>query len=252
MFQLAIDSIARLTLSRPEARNAIPAAGWTELEGKIAEVEQSGARLLIVSGEGSAFCAGADIADFEAMVEDAAATAAFRSSMRSALDKLRDLPLPTIAAIDGACYGAGVALAMACNIRMAGSAASFAITPAKMGLSYPQEDIHRLVQLTGPGQAARLLFSALSIDAAEALRIGLVDIAATDVAEELEGLASAVLSNDSGSHRALKRGMALAAAGVATDEAQDRSFDALIGAGRLAQHLVERRRAKGRLPEPER
>jgi len=220
MFRLTQDGdVARLTLDRPEARNAIPAAGWRELERLIATVE---GRLLVVSGAGGAFCAGADLGDLQALR---------RAEMRAALDSLRDLAMPTVARIDGACYGAGVALALACDLRVAGPGARFAITPAKIGVSYPQEDVHRLVALVGPGQAARLLFTAESIDAAEAIRIGLAELAALDEA--------AILANAAASLAALKRAMAL---GVRSDAEQDRRFDELIAGDALALRLEALRR----------
>ena len=162
MFHLTRDGdVARLVLDRPEARNAIPAAGWAELAAlRSKRPEMRGS--LLVSGAGGAFCAGADLADFPRFRGDEAARFRFRQDMRAALDRLRDLPIPTVALIEGPCYGAGVALAMACDLRVAAADARFAITPAKLGISYPQEDVHRLVALVGPGQAARLLFSATS------------------------------------------------------------------------------------------
>ena len=80
--------------------------------------------------------------------------------MRRGLDSLRDLTIATVALVEGPCYGAGVALALACDLRIAGPGARFAITPAKFGISYPQEDVAGLVALVGPGQASRLLLGA--------------------------------------------------------------------------------------------
>ena len=242
MFDLAHDGdIARLMLNRPEARNAVPAAGWPRLETTLGAAEASGAKALIVCGAGTAFCAGADLDDFAAMRQDAEARTRFRSAMRAALERLAGLAIPTIAAIDGACFGAGVALALACDIRVAGQGASFAITPAKFGISYPQEDVARLVALVGPGQAPRLLLSAESIDAGEAARIGLVEILAPNAHEEAERLARAIAAGSGASHRALKRGIGLAAAGAASDGAQDREFDALLGSDALAERLTAAR-----------
>jgi len=232
MFRLTRgDDIARLVLDRPEARNAVPAAGWAELARLLGTVE---GRILVVSGARGAFCAGADLADFSAMRSDAAARLRFREDMRGALDALRDLPIPTIALIEGPCYGAGVALAMACDLRVAGAGARFAITPARIGISYPHEDVHRLVALVGPGQAARLLFTAAEIDRAEALRIGLVELAEIDEA--------AILANDAASLTELKRAIALAAAGVRSDPDGNRRFDALIGGDGLTRRLEALRR----------
>lgn len=232
MFRLSHDGeIARLTLDRAEARNAIPAAGWGELALLLGKVD---GRMLIVAGAGGAFCAGADFADLATMRGDEAARIRFREDMRAALDALRGLPMPTIARIEGPCYGAGVALAMACDVRIAGPGARFAITPARIGISYPQEDVHRLVGLVGAGQAARLLFTAAEIDGAEALRIGLAELDALDDA--------AILANDSASLAELKRAIALAAAGVRSDPVRDRRFDALIGGDEIARRLEALRR----------
>jgi enoyl-CoA hydratase/carnithine racemase len=236
MFQLRIDDgLARLTLDRPARRNAIPAGEWATFTARIGEAE--GGRALVVTGAGGAFCAGADLADFPMAPE---AAARFRRDMRTALDRLRELAIPTIAWIDGACYGAGVALAMACDIRIAAPASQFAITPAKIGISYPQEDVHRLVELVGPGQAARLLYTAGSVDAAEALRIGLVErVGAAGDAEELAG---AILANADDSLATLKRAIRLAAGGIREDEGQDAHFDALLGGAELVRRLEARRR----------
>jgi enoyl-CoA hydratase/carnithine racemase len=239
MFDLSIDGgLARLALARPEARNAVTVQGWGELADRLDDVEQAEARLLILTGSGSAFSAGADLLGFERMHGDGQACAAFREAMRRGLDRLRALPIPTIALIDGPCYGAAVALAMACDLRLAGPGASFAITPAKMGISYPQEDIHALVGLIGPGQAARLLFSAAPVAADEALRIGLAD----QGADALDGLVEAILANDGLSLATLKRGIRLAAQGRRTDPAQDEAFDRLIGSEAFAARLAERRK----------
>jgi enoyl-CoA hydratase/carnithine racemase len=239
MFDLTIEGpVARLVLSRPEARNAIPVDGWNQLASTAQGAVESGASVLILSGEpGGAFCAGADVSDFHRFEADPEARTAFRSAIREGLDWLCDLPVPTIALVEGVCYGAGVALAMACDIRIAGEGAQFAITPAKLGISYPQEDVHRLVSLVGPGQAARLLLSAATIDGAEAARIGLVELYAEDAAAGAAGLAAAIAANDPDSLRTLKRAVGLASSGVDKDEAQDRAFDDLLGSEALARGL---------------
>lgn len=229
MFRLTQDSdVARLVLDRPEARNAIPAAGWDALGQLLGTVD---ARLLIVSGAGGAFCAGADLSDFPGFGADGATR--FRQAMRAALDRLAALPIPTIARIDGPCYGAGVALALACDLRLASEGARFAITPAKLGISYPQEDVFRLVETIGRAQAARLLFTAATIDAAEAVRIGLAD------RQDEAGIVAAILANDAASLATLKRGIGL---GVRSDAGQDRAFDALMGGEEMVRRLEALRR----------
>ncbi len=230
MFDLTLDgAVARLRLGRPEARNAIPVHSWALLSHRCGEAARAGARLLVLSGTPEAFCAGADLADFPGFAADPESVTAFRRTMRSGLDALRDLPIATIAAIEGPCFGAGVALAMACDMRVAGRGARFAITPAKFGISYPQEDVARLVALVGPGQASRLLLGAGTIDSAEAARIGLVELAADDAGFATRELAESILANSADSIAVLKRAIRLAGEGSGSDDGQDRSFDALFG-----------------------
>lgn len=239
MFDLKPEgAVAWLRLDRPEARNAIPAAGWAQLARKCKEASQSGARLLIVAGTREAFCAGADLADFPSIAANPADATAFRLVMRRGLDSLRDLPIATVALVEGPCYGAGVALALACDLRIAGPGARFAITPAKLGISYPQEDVARLVALVGPGQASRLLLGSGSVDAAEAARIGLVELAPDEVHAAAQELAQAILANSTESIATLKRAIRLAAEGRATDEEQDRRFDALLGSAEVSERLA--------------
>ena len=237
MFRLIREGdVARLILDRPEARNAIPIAGWAELARLLTELGD--ARLLIVTGEGG-FCAGADLSDFAAIREDEGLIARFRETMREALDALRNLPIPTIALVHGACYGAGVALAMACDLRLAAADARFAITPAKLGISYPQEDVHRLVELVGAGQAARLLFTA----ACHRRRRSGADRPGRALrrrrSPDRRGDCSPMTRD---SLAALKRGIALAAEGRRSDAEQDAVFDALLAGPALAERLEALRR----------
>ncbi len=239
MFRLIHDGdAARLTLDRPEVRNAIPAAGWAELARLTGEIAASGARLLVVGGAGEAFCAGADLSDFPAFAGDPSASGRFRQAMRAGLDALTGLEIPTVALIDGPCYGAGVALALACDLRIAGPGARFAVPPARLGISYPQEDVHRLVAQIGAGQAARLLFTGETIDGAEAARIGLVELGGRSADEAI----AAILASDAESLKVLKRAIALGAGGYRSDAGQDERFDALLGGGAMMRRLDALRR----------
>ena len=190
------DRIAMLTLANSAARNAIPLAAWRRLAAVIDDVARSDAHVLIVrSGVTGIFSAGADISEFARFAEDADAAATFRTTMRSGIEALAALPIPTIIAFDGGCYGAAVALALAANIRIAGREAHFAVTPAKLGIGYPAEDVSRLIAQIGRGQASRLLFSAQAIDAAEAARIGLVECVVDDAAGEAAALAATIATH---------------------------------------------------------
>ena len=233
--------LARIQLDRPAARNALSIEHWEKLAALCAEAAEGGARAIIVSGSGGAFCAGADLGEFGDLSRDETLRVRFRTAMRRGMDALRTLPLPSIAFIDGPCFGAGVALAIACDLRIATQSARFAITPAKMGIGYPQEDVARLVHLVGAGWASRLLFTGEPIDAATAERIGLVE--SIGDRSDAESIAQALLACDAESISMLKAGISLAERGIASDDAQDRRFDALLGSDRLRQALAARSKA---------
>ncbi len=105
--------------------------------------------------------------------------------------ELARVNLPTVAFIDGDCIGGGCGLALACDIRVATKRARFGITPGKLGLVYPLHDVKLLVDLVGPGQAKRILYTAELIDAEEALRIGLIEF----LAESADDLIEKILAN---------------------------------------------------------
>jgi enoyl-CoA hydratase/carnithine racemase len=238
MFDLSTDGgVATLTLNRPEARNAVPSCSWAKL-ADAAEAGAADARLLVLRGAGTAFCAGADLSGFPTMRHDAEARAEFRLAMRGCFARIAALAVPTIGFIDGPCFGAGVALAMACDLRIVGEGARFAITPAKFGISYPQDDIARLTGLVGRSQAARMLLTGLPIDGKEALRIGLADMDGGEAA--VDAVVAAILANSTSSIATLRRGIALAARGIASDAEQDRRFDDALGSDELFERLARR------------
>ncbi|MDB5737221.1 MAG: enoyl-CoA hydratase/isomerase family protein [Sphingomonas bacterium] len=178
MFRLEEDGpVARVVIDRGAKRNAVPVAGWIALEKAMVQVQATDARLVVItSADPHSFCAGADLSEFPVFAEDANKRRKFRGAMANVFDRIRSCNKPTVAVIEGGCFGAGVSLAMACDMRIAAPTANFAITPARFGISYPQPDLDRLAMLVGPGQAARLVYGAETIDAAEAHRIGLVEI----------------------------------------------------------------------------
>lgn len=170
--------LGRLVVNRPAAHNALNAEVWRRLTEGTEELARDPAiRVILLSGAGEkAFISGADIAEFEAIRANAEMEAAYNELSTRAWASLRSTPQPVIAVINGLCYGGGVAIALACDIRFASDHARFAVPAARLGLSYPMEEgIERLVQTVGPTHAAHILLSAQPFDAAEALRIGLVN-----------------------------------------------------------------------------
>jgi enoyl-CoA hydratase/carnithine racemase len=177
--KLTIDgAVATLLIDRADKRNAFNMAMWQAAPGLLAEAAGNPAvRLLVVrsAASGGAFCAGADIAELLANKDDAAWRSANQAAINRVQYDLARLPLPSLAFIEGDCIGGGCGLALACDLRIATRAARFGITPAKLGLVYPLHDVKLLVDLVGPGQAKRILYTGSLLSAEEALRIGLVE-----------------------------------------------------------------------------
>ncbi len=171
-------AVATLLIDRADKRNAFTMAMWQAAPGLLAEAAGNPAvRLLVVraAAAGGAFCAGADIRELLANKDDADWRSANQAAINRVQYDLARLPLPTMAFIEGDCIGGGCGLALACDLRIATGAARFGITPAKLGLVYPLHDVKLLVDLVGPGQAKRILYTGSLLDAGEALRIGLVE-----------------------------------------------------------------------------
>lgn len=196
--RLQTGRIAKLTLARPAARNALTRAMWQGLCDLAKRISEDGStRVLIVTGAGEkAFSAGADIAEFPETYATPEATASYNASVRAAQAAIASLPIPVIAEVRGACFGGGCGLALHCDFRFAADTARFAITPARLGLAYSFDDTARLVSLVGPARAKDILMSGRAVPAPDALAIGLIDRVVpetelTDVVSEYaEGLAN--------------------------------------------------------------
>ncbi len=197
-------AVAAVLLDRPEARNAISMEGWRALARCFADLAASDASVVVLrSAVPGVFSAGADLAELARLADRPDERAPFRETMRAAIDAFAALPIPTVAAVDGGCFGAGVALALAADLIVAGQEARFAVPPAKLGIGYPAADVARLAARVGRGQAARLLFTAAPIDAGQALRIGLADQIA-----DADEIATTIATNDADALRLLKRVLA--------------------------------------------
>lgn len=199
--------VARLLIDRPARRNAVTTPMFAALPALLAEATASGrTRLLVLqSATPGLFCAGADIAEMAANVDDAAWGHANQQAINRAQFELARLAIPTIAFVDGDCIGGGCGLALACDLRVATPRARFGITPARLGLVYPFHDTKLLVDLVGPGQARRILFTGGLIDAAEALRIGLVEAVAEDAGAMITAIAANAASSVRGAKAMVRR-----------------------------------------------
>ena len=168
--------IATLTLNQPARRNAVNRVMWRGIPGVLEAVRAARAKVLILTGAGETFAAGADISEFEQVYADRATAAAYFGEIAAAMDALASFESPTVARIDGPCVGGGLGLALCCDIRIASDRARLGITPAKLGLMYSLADTKRLVDVVGPSRAKDILYTGRILTADEALAIGLVDV----------------------------------------------------------------------------
>lgn len=178
MFELDIDGpVATIWIDRGDRANAVPLSEWSVLEQAVSAANVSTADLIVLRSRlPGVFCAGADLTELEQLSIDVGLRRRFRGAMISVFKRIRSVNKPTVAIVNGCCFGTGVSIAMACDVRIGGADAVFAITPARFGISYPQEEVERLVSIIGFGHAARLLYSCEKIGAEEARRIGLLEI----------------------------------------------------------------------------
>ena len=210
----ATDGVHLVTLTDPERRNAMGEQMGAELRSFAASVDADPAtRAVVITGEGKAFCAGADLpalfGDPDRHVTD---QHAILSEYYQAFLDIHRLAVPTIAAVNGPAVGAGLNLAMACDLRIAGPKAAFAATFAKIGLHPGGGCTHFLVQSIGASRALRTLLLGDAIDADRAVAWGLADGPEDEpVAAALE-VATAVAAVDGPLARHIKKAVRLASA----------------------------------------
>lgn len=167
--------IARLTLNRPDAMNAISREMAAELRDACARLRQEEAvRVVVMAGAGErAFCAGADLKERRGLSADE--RSAHTAEIEAAAEAIAGLPMPTIAAVRGFALAGGAELAIACDLRVAASDAELGFPEVRIGIFPGAGGVQRLPRLVGLGAARDLLFTGRRVDAQEAYRIGLVD-----------------------------------------------------------------------------
>ncbi len=169
--------VAEIVLDKPEKRNALSIDMWAAIPAFVAAANADPAVkvLLLHGGDTGVFAAGADISEFGTIYATEAAARASGDTIAAALGAIEASGKPVIAAIEGACVGGGVSLAMAADLRVAGEGARFGVTPGKLGLVYPPGDTARLVRAIGTSAAKDLLFTGRLIEVPEAVALRLVD-----------------------------------------------------------------------------
>ncbi|MEO0722176.1 MAG: enoyl-CoA hydratase-related protein [Pseudomonadota bacterium] len=213
--------LAEIILDKPEKRNALSVEMWAAIPDLIAAATQdSNISIVVIHGGASgAFAAGADISEFAEIYATPESAAASGRTIAQALNAVETCPKPVLAAIDGACVGAGVSLAMAADLRIASASARFGITPARLGLVYPAGDTRRLLAAIGPGAAKDLLFTGRIVGADEALSMRLIDrlVDTPTAIEAARALAGDIASVSQWSTRAIKAMIAGLSNGWADD-----------------------------------
>jgi enoyl-CoA hydratase/carnithine racemase len=177
VIRYALDgAVARITLDRATTKNALDRSGWAELRAAIAQAKASIARVVVVSGANQAFCAGGDLKSIE---ERLALSRAERTAQLTedagAIHALVEMDRPTVAVIDGPAMGAGLALALACDVRLASRRSQLACAFRKVGLAADFGLSWLLPRLVGHGAALDLLYTGEALTADEALRRGIVE-----------------------------------------------------------------------------
>jgi enoyl-CoA hydratase/carnithine racemase len=188
------DGVATITLDRPDRMNALTFEVYRELTDTFAALaRREEVRAVILTGAGRAFCTGGDVKDIIGPLLEMtpAERADFTRMTCELIRRVRELPRPVIAAVHGPCAGAGAALALACDLRLASPEARFGFLFVRVGLcGADMGAAWMLPRVVGAGRAAELLMTGDFVDAQEAFRIGLVNRVVP--AEELPGAARAL------------------------------------------------------------
>lgn len=187
------DAVSVIELQREDRRNALNLEQCKAIHRAADEAVNGGARVIVITGKGSAFCSGADLGG---VYGDE-----FLNALYGMLHHLTELPVPFIAAVNGPAIGAGTQLALACDLRVADVTAAFAVPTAKNGMAVDAWTIRTLAEVAGHGSARRLMLAAETFDRDQALAVGLADRSGTlddalDWAQEIAKLAPLSLAHN--------------------------------------------------------
>jgi len=167
------DGVALITISRPKAMNALNTAFFDEMNAMLDELQSdNNVKVMVITGDGKAFVAGADIAEMVGKDQDAGQ--AFSKYGQETFNRIEAMPFPVIAAINGFALGGGCELAMSCDFRIASTKAKFGQPEVNLGLIPGYAGTQRMARLIGKADAMYLLLTADMIGAEDALRLKLV------------------------------------------------------------------------------
>lgn len=243
------DGVAVLTMNRPERRNALSGEMLGALGRALERVEKDREiRCVVVTGAGGAFCAGGDVKGFAANADRADGASegptiderihAQRLDQRATSGALWRMPKPTIAAIGGPAAGAGLAIALACDLRVMVDSAIMTTAFARVGFSGDYGGSWFLTQLVGPSKAKELYYLSNRIGAEEALALGLVNrvLPAAAYEDGWRSLARQLASGPSIAYRSMKENINRAAVGIDAMEAMDLEVTHHVHCGQTDDH----------------
>jgi 2-(1,2-epoxy-1,2-dihydrophenyl)acetyl-CoA isomerase len=223
------ENVLVLTMNRPERRNAMSGPMVAALADALADAEKDPEiGCIVLTGAGGAFCAGGDVKGMAERNEGSSAKrhatldeaiAAQRNAQRATAGKLHSIPKPTIASLPGAAAGAGLSLALACDLRIASENAVMVTAFAKVGFSGDYGGTYFMTQLIGAAKARELYFLSERVDAKEAERLGLVNrvVPAATLEEQTLELATRLASGPSIAYRYMKENLNRAMGGEMGD-----------------------------------
>jgi len=184
--------VAEMVLNRPDKMNAMNGAMVRELNESLDAVQDKGARALLIRGEGRAFCSGRDLAGADPLHEDGEAI--LRDVFNPVMQRVADLAAPTIAAVQGACLGTGLGLALACDVVYAADDARIGSPFARIGAVLDSGAHAAFVARVGPHRALELIYTGRLLSGREAAEWGLVNrsVAGADLVRRTRELATTI------------------------------------------------------------
>ena len=234
-------AVARLVIDRVEKRNALTRAMWEALPGLLAGLAADAqVKILLVTGAGPSFSAGADIGDLVSGADLDDPMGEIRESNLRAQAALREFAKPTLAVVRGHCVGGGLEIAVNCDFRFAATGSTFGVTPARIGVVYPPAAIKVLLDLVGPATAKYLLFSGELLTAEQAESKGLVDrvIPAADLDAAVEQFTATLVSRSQLTIRSAKETINALTAGQDATPAALKRYRETITTGELAEGIT--------------
>jgi enoyl-CoA hydratase/carnithine racemase len=235
--------IARITLSNPTRYNAMSLSMWHELAQCLRAADADAqVRVILLRGDGDkAFVSGADISEFESQRASEDGVAQYDLAVSTAQGLLSDCGKPVVTCIHGICYGGGLGLALACDLRYCAKTARFRMPAARLGLGYAYKSTKRMADVLGIARAAELFYTARVVDGVQAERIGLVHSAHDDVDAHVGEVLGMIAENAPLTLKAAK--LALRASVANLTEQQLGMVDAAVRACFASEDYIEGRRA---------